>query len=63
MLWPQPIGSIPDDTLLAGKAAIPGGNACIKLRDHLGTIFHDSLLARSSRGEVNLQPHLGVWLW
>jgi transposase len=43
MLQPQPFGSIPDVTLLAAKAAIPGGNACIKLRNHFGTIFHDSL--------------------
>jgi transposase len=43
MLQPQPVGSIPDDTLNAAKAAIPGGNTCIKLRDRLGTIFHDSL--------------------
>jgi hypothetical protein len=43
MLQPQPVGSIPDDTLLASKAAIPGGNTCTKLHDHLVTIFQDSL--------------------
>jgi transposase len=58
MLQPQPVGSIPDDTLNAAKAAIPGGNTCIKLRDRLGTIFHDSLFEPlfSKRGQPAAAP-------
>jgi transposase len=58
MLQPQPVGSIPDDTLLVAKAAIPGGNTCIKLRDHLGTIFHDSLFEQlfPKRGQPAAAP-------
>lgn len=45
MLRSLPLGSIPNVTLRVAKAAIPAGNTYINLRDHLGTIFDDSLFA------------------
>jgi hypothetical protein len=38
---PQPIGPVPDETARIARAAFPGGNIYMALRDELGTIFRD----------------------
>ena len=38
-LRPQPIGSIPEQTVRIAHAAFPKGHPYLTLRDHLGTIF------------------------
>jgi transposase len=43
MLRSHPVGSIPEETLRIATAALPAGNIYISLRDHLGTIFDDSI--------------------
>src|SRR5499426_368443 len=40
-LRPQPMGSIPDQTVRIAHAAFPKGHPYLTLRDHLGTIFQD----------------------
>ena len=40
-LRPQPIGSIPEQTVRVAHAAFPKGHPYLTLRDHLGTIFQD----------------------
>jgi len=40
-LRPQPIGSIPEQTVRIAHAAFPKGHPYLTLRDHLGTIFQD----------------------
>src|SRR5512133_1527555 len=40
-LRPQPIGSIPEQTVRTAHAAFPKGHPYLTLRDHLGTIFQD----------------------
>jgi transposase len=40
-LHPQPIGPVPEETARVARAAFPGGNVYLALRDELGTIFRD----------------------
>src|SRR5215468_10434753 len=40
-LRPQPIGSIPEQTVRIAHAAFPKGHPYLTLRDHLGTIIQD----------------------
>ena len=40
-LRPQPIGSIPEQTVRVAHAAFPKGHPYLTLRDHLGAIFQD----------------------
>src|SRR5215475_11957665 len=40
-LRPQPMGSIPEQTVRIAHAAFPKGHPYLTLRDHLGTIFQD----------------------
>ncbi len=38
----QPIPPVPDDTARVARAAFRHGNACLILRDRLGTLFTDA---------------------
>ena len=40
-LRPQPIGSMPEQTVRVAHAAFPKGHPYLTLREHLGTIFQD----------------------
>src|SRR5512135_2537319 len=44
-LKPQPIGPIPELTAYVARAAFPGGNAYVSLRDSLGTFYDDKRFA------------------
>jgi transposase len=60
-LRPQPIGSIPEQTVRVAHAAFPKGHPYLTLRDHLGTIVQDEDFARCfRRGAPWGSPH-GGW--
>src|SRR5690242_12334787 len=42
-LKPEPIGSIPPETIRVAKAAFPNGHLFMKIRDELGTLYRDEL--------------------
>lgn len=44
-LHSDPIGPIPEETARIARAAFRKGNLCLRLRDTLGTIYHDELFA------------------
>jgi transposase len=44
-LRPQPMGPIPEQTARMAKAAFPGGNLYMRMRDELGPIFTDTAFA------------------
>jgi transposase len=44
-LHPEPIGAVPDETARIARAAFPRGNAWLRLRDELGTIYTDEPFA------------------
>ena len=50
-LHTQPTESVPAETARVARAAFPGGNPYLALRDELGTIFADDDFAGSTRGE------------
>jgi len=41
-LQPEAIAEIPQATIRIAKAAFPNGNLYMQMRDHLGTIYHDT---------------------
>jgi transposase len=51
-LHPQPDFTIPEETIRVARAAYPRGNALMKMRDALGTIYQD-------RSFASLFPHNG----
>ena len=51
-LQPHPILPVPDHTATVARAAFPKGNTYLQLRDELGTIYDDTLVA-------DLYPHDG----
>ena len=51
-LKPQPIGPVPEETARIARAAYPGGNIYLQLRDEFGTIYEDEDF-------VNLYPRRG----
>ncbi len=44
-LKPQTIPPVPESTASVARAAFPKGNAVLRLRDELGTIYQDELFA------------------
>ncbi len=44
-MHPQAIAPIPEDTARVARAAFPKGNLYMKMRDELGTIYHDQQFA------------------
>ncbi len=44
-LQPQPIGPVPEETARVARAAFPRGNACMQMRDALGTVCDDASFA------------------
>jgi transposase len=44
-LQPQPIAPVPEDTAHVARAAFPHGNLYIRLREELGVLYEDALLA------------------
>ena len=58
-LKPQTIPPVPDNTATVARAAFPKGNAVLRLRDQLGTIYQDELFAAlyPERG----QPAAASW--
>jgi transposase len=57
-LKPSPIADVPELTARVARAAFPKGNAYLRLRDELGTIFGDSDFADlyPRRGQPALPP-------
>jgi len=41
----EPIGPIPEETMRIAKAAFPKGTRFMKMRDELGTLYHDEMFA------------------
>jgi transposase len=52
-LRPEPIGPVPGETTRVARAAFRRGNAYLRLRDELGTIYTDAAL----RGAEPLHPN------
>src|SRR5438067_816904 len=54
----EEINSIPEQTVLVVRAAFPKGNLYIKMRDTLGTFYHDQDFAGlfPSRGQPAIAP-------
>jgi transposase len=44
-LRPEPIGPVPEETARIAHAAFPKGNACMQMRDILGTVYDDARVA------------------
>jgi transposase len=57
-LKPQTIPPVPDNTATVARAAFPKGNAVLRLRDQLGTIYQDELFAAlyPERGQPAAAP-------
>src|SRR3712207_1333637 len=57
-LKPSPIAPVPEETARVARAAFRKGNALLKLRDELGTIFADADFADlfPKRGQPGLAP-------
>jgi transposase len=57
-LKPSPIEPVPEETVRIARAAFRKGNALLKLRDELGTIFADADFADlfPKRGQPGLAP-------
>ena len=57
-LKPSPIEPVPEQTMRIARAAFRKGNALLKLRDELGTIFADADFADlfPKRGQPGLAP-------
>jgi transposase len=43
---PQDLGEIPAETVRVAKAACPKGTLAMRLRDELGTLYHDEQFSR-----------------
>ncbi len=54
----EPIGPIPEETMRIAKAAFPKGTRFMKMRDELGTLYHDEMFADlfSATGQPALAP-------
>jgi transposase len=57
-LQPEPIGSIPEHTAPIARAAFPGGNAYLRMRDELESLVEDHELAHlfPRRGQPAERP-------
>jgi transposase len=57
-LQPRPVPAVPEDTARVAHAAFPKGNPYLRLRDQLGTVFHDGDFADlyPRRGQPALAP-------
>jgi transposase len=44
-LQPQPVGSVPEETVRVARAAFPRGHLWLTLRDELGTLSTDESFA------------------
>ncbi len=58
-MHPQPIGSVPEDTIRVAKAAFPKGNVYIEMRNVLGSIYEDEDFAELF--EVRGRPAIAPW--
>ena len=54
----EPIGPIPEETMRIAKAAFPKGTRFMKMRDELGTLYHDEMFTDlfSETGQPALAP-------
>ena len=57
-LQPQAISVIPEETARIAHRAFPKSNLCLRLRDELGTLYHDQMFASlfSTRGQPAESP-------
>ncbi len=58
-LQPQPILPVPESTAVVAKAAFPNGNVYLQLRDKLGTMYDDALVAKLYAHDG--QPAISPW--
>jgi transposase len=58
-MHPQPIGTVPQDTVRVAKAAFPKGNVYMHMRDVLGSIYDDEDF--SELFEVRGRPAIAPW--
>jgi transposase len=59
MLRPQPVESVPSETLRVAQAAFPKGHRYLRLADELGTLFTDTLFV--DLFPTHGQPALAPW--
>src|SRR5215208_6954407 len=52
------IGAVPEETARIAHRAFPKSNLCLRLRDELGTLYHDQMFASlfSTRGQPAESP-------
>jgi transposase len=57
-LHPQEVQPVPEETIRVARAAFPRGNVFMRMRDELGTIYHDHLFAHlfPARGQPAEAP-------
>jgi transposase len=57
-LHPQDVPPVPEETRRVARAAFPRGHVCMRMRDELGTIYHDHLFAHlfPARGQPAEAP-------
>jgi transposase len=57
-LHPQEVPPVPEETIRVARAAFPRGNVFMRMRDELGTIYHDHLFAHlfPARGQPAEAP-------
>jgi transposase len=58
-MHPQPIGSVPEDTVRIAKAAFPKGNVYIEMRNVLGSIYEDEDFSELFEGRG--RPAIAPW--
>ncbi len=58
-LKPEPISPVPELTARVAHAAFPKGSPFIKMRDELGSLFHDEIFAPLFPNDG--QPALAPW--
>ena len=63
-IQPAPIDPVPDETIRVARAAFPGGNPYLTLRDQLGDIFQDDHFADlyPGTGKSGLSPWRLAWV-
>jgi transposase len=57
-LHPQEVPLVPEETIRVARAAFPRGNVFMRMRDELGTIYHEHLFAHlfPARGQPAEAP-------
>ncbi len=60
-LRPEPIGTIPAETVRVAKAAFPKGKTATRLRDEFSSLYQNKDLVASTRPVASPGSRLGGW--